>query len=391
METFSAALQSGVEGNPANMLQLLRRTLRNPPESLTQAPDLIAAILRVTNEASPPSMPLRAIQESGTRSGERVARAVAGRRVSAPSVESQVPRAAVAPNLVADLPDSISVDRQVSPNRPILSDLGSAALDEIVVEHTDPFFAESGISPTRTLLLTGEPGTGKTMAARWLASALGRELYTVDLGSLMSHELGRSSINLQAAMRTAARHGAILFIDELDAVAKSRGDSSDVGEVRRLVNVFLLELDHWPDGQLLIGATNHPELLDRAVGRRFERRLSLSLPDAATRESIVSSHFPSWSKADRGVLAECTPSFSGSDLQTLALRATRRAAGRHEAPTLGDALVSLQGLPKLSKARRDRVIRALHASGLSDRSIASVVGVTHPTVGTVLRNAEHSK
>lgn len=159
-----------------------------------------------------------------------------------------------------------------------------------------------------------------------------------------------------------------------------------MGEARRLVNVFLLELDQWPQSHLLIGATNHPELLDRAVDRRFERKLFLSSPDLLTRIAIIQADFPDWSEADTAFLGEVTAGSTGSEISSLSLRARRSAAHRGEATaSVTDAVLSLGVIPNLTKTQRHSLIRALHERGFSDRAIASVVGVTHPTVAASLR------
>lgn len=384
---FSGALRSGVEGNGAGMLQLLRKLLRNPPSSLVESPELMAVISAVANEAVPPSMPLRALREAGAGRGQ--AREVDPSPLSAPA-RQHATRQGKGDRLRLELPESLTRELLTTAEKPLLSNPANSVIEDVVNEHASDFLSQLGIPPTRTLLLTGEPGTGKTMAAKWIAATLNRELYTVDLAALMSHELGQSATNLQLAMRTAARHSAILFIDELDAVAKSRNDSADVGEARRLVNVFLLELDQWPEGHLLIGATNHPELLDRAVGRRFERRVNLSPPEMSVRLEIIMRIFPGWATQDSKLLAELTPGATGSDLSSIALGARRRAAARGSRNvTLADAVDSLTALPKVAKVQRDRIIKVLHAQGMSARAIASKIGITHPTVSAVLRNADN--
>ncbi|WP_162254913.1 AAA family ATPase [Arthrobacter sp. Soil762] len=368
------------------MLQLLRKLLRNPPASLSESPDLLAIISAVTNEAVPPSMPLRAVREAGV--GRAQAREVNTSPLVAPTKQLMREYARVDRPRI-DLPDSLTREDLEDIEKPILSAPADTVVDDVIQEHVGKLLAEMGVPPTRTLLLTGEPGTGKTMTAKWIAASLQRELYTIDLGALMSHELGQSAANLQLAMRTAARHSAVLFIDELDAVAKSRGDSSDVGEARRLVNVFLLELDQWPEGHLLIGATNHPELLDRAVGRRFERRVNLSPPDNKVRAEIIMRMFPYWETHDAVLLAELTPNATGSDLRSLALAARRRAAAKGSRDVgLADAIICLHPNPSVTKRQRDRMITVLHAQGMSARAIASIIGITHPTVAAVLKSDE---
>jgi hypothetical protein len=381
LEDFEEVLRAGVEGNSASMLQLLRRLLRNPPPSLNK-PEVLEVLSSVANQAVPPAMPLRARQETGL--GGRLPRSVSDTPLAQPGSQSRLQRPQ--PPLSQDFPSALTIDRTTSATKPLLGDAAAAALEEIVAEHSGDFYETAGVPPTRTVLLTGKPGTGKTMTARWIASALGRELFTIDLGALMSSELGRSAINLQVAMRTAARADAVLFIDELDAIAKARGEGSDVGEARRLVNVFLLELDQWPSGHLLVGATNHPELLDRAVDRRFERRLVLVAPDQATRTRMIATMFPEWRTDDVRLLADLTDGSTGSDLQSIALRARRTAAHKNDGVvSLADAIAGMDHLPKLNKIQRDRVIRVLHQRKMSDRAIASILGVTHPTVAASLR------
>jgi SpoVK/Ycf46/Vps4 family AAA+-type ATPase len=135
-----------------------------------------------------------------------------------------------------------------------------------------------GLSPTRSIIFIGPPGVGKTLAAKWLSFQLKRPLYTLDLAAVMSSFLGRTGNNIRAVLNYAQKTPSILLLDEFDAVAKRRNDDSEIGELKRLVTVLLQAVDEWPSKGLLIAATNHPELLDPAVWRRFERIVEFPNP-----------------------------------------------------------------------------------------------------------------
>ncbi|WP_151825425.1 AAA family ATPase, partial [Acinetobacter bereziniae] len=137
---------------------------------------------------------------------------------------------------------------------------------------------EEGLSPTKSLLFIGQPGVGKTVAARWLASKLERPLLTLDLSAVMSSYLGRTGGNIRIVLDYARNSSCVLLLDEFDAIAKRRDDSGEIGELKRLVTVLLQEIDSWPSDGLLIAATNHPELLDPAVWRRFDRVIEFPNP-----------------------------------------------------------------------------------------------------------------
>lgn len=139
--------------------------------------------------------------------------------------------------------------------------------------------AAMGLNPTRSAIFVGKPGVGKTLTARWIASQLGVGLYVLDLAAVMSSLLGRSGNNLRAALDFAKRRPCVLLLDEFDAIAKRRSDDADIGELKRLVTVILQEVDEWPATGLLLAATNHPELIDPAMWRRFDLVVEFKLPE----------------------------------------------------------------------------------------------------------------
>lgn len=127
-----------------------------------------------------------------------------------------------------------------------------------------------GVSPRRRLLFHGAPGCGKTLAAAVLAGEMGLPLMTVRFDALFSRFLGATAVQLRAIFEEMPRRPGVYLFDEFDSVAKARGDSQDVGEMNRVVTAFLQLVDADMSGSILVAATNHVELLDRAVFRRFD-------------------------------------------------------------------------------------------------------------------------
>jgi SpoVK/Ycf46/Vps4 family AAA+-type ATPase len=143
------------------------------------------------------------------------------------------------------------------------------------------------VAPRRKFLFYGPPGCGKTLTAAVLAGELGLPLMTVRFDGLFSRFLGATGGHLKVIFDEMPRRPAVYLFDEFDALAKSRGDVQDVGEVRRVVTSFLQLMDADRSGSLIIAATNFETLLDRAVFRRFEVMLLLPLPDADQLEQLL--------------------------------------------------------------------------------------------------------
>lgn len=141
-----------------------------------------------------------------------------------------------------------------------------------------------GVSPRRRLLFHGAPGCGKTLAAAVLAGEMGLPLMTVRFDALFSRFLGATAVQLRAVFAEMPRRPGVYLFDEFDAVAKARGDSQDVGEMNRVVTAFLQLVDADVSGSILVAATNHVELLDRAMFRRFDVIIPFDKP---TREQVV--------------------------------------------------------------------------------------------------------
>jgi SpoVK/Ycf46/Vps4 family AAA+-type ATPase len=137
---------------------------------------------------------------------------------------------------------------------------------------------EHGLAPIRKLLLVGPPGTGKTMTASALAGELGLPLFTIQLDGLITKFLGESASKLRLIFDAIRETRAVYLFDEFDAIGSKRATKNEVGEMRRILNSFLQFLEVDESESLIVAATNHPELLDRALLRRFESVITYGLP-----------------------------------------------------------------------------------------------------------------
>lgn len=141
--------------------------------------------------------------------------------------------------------------------------------------------AEHGLSPRRKLLLVGPPGTGKTLTASVLAGELGLPLLQVRLDGLLTKFMGETAAKLRQIFDATSQTRGVYFFDEFDAIGSQRGLSNDVGEIRRVLNSFLQMIEQDRSHSLILAATNHAEILDPALFRRFDDVLHYELPGAA--------------------------------------------------------------------------------------------------------------
>lgn len=170
----------------------------------------------------------------------------------------------------------------------------------------------------RSMLIYGPPGVGKTQAAKYISAKTGLPLVSVRIDGLISSYLGSTSKNIRTLFDFVSKTPCILFLDEFDAIAKMRDDSQEVGELKRVVNTLLQNMDSISNQVPIIAATNHQHLLDSAVWRRFDYRLSFELPNDKQRLDII-KHLLQWAKIESKVLEilTCmTGDFSGADIRT---------------------------------------------------------------------------
>lgn len=201
---------------------------------------------------------------------------------------------------------------------------------------------ESSIS----LLMYGPPGTGKSRLARFIAQELGLELYVARLDGLISSFLGSTAKNIRALFDFAAKTPCILFLDEFDAIAKIRGDSQELGELKRVVNSFIQNLDTLGSQSIILAATNHEELLDSAVWRRFGYRIELSHPTTDLRRQMWFNFLQPivFEEKDINLLVDLSEGFSGSDIKEVSRRLNRRRLVTKITPGLNDAFQTLKNI-----------------------------------------------
>lgn len=163
---------------------------------------------------------------------------------------------------------------------PLLTPEAERKVERVILEYASrQKLADYGYKPKTKLLLWGPPGCGKTLTAHWIAQRLALPMGTVRLSTLITSFLGETTSHLQRVFELAANKPMILLLDEVDAIAKERSDTQDVGELKRIVNGLLQALDfHQSSKSILISATNHQVLLDEALWRRFDEIIEFPLP-----------------------------------------------------------------------------------------------------------------
>lgn len=164
------------------------------------------------------------------------------------------------------------------------------SVNELIEEHHRRDLLRShGVEPRHRVLLVGPPGGGKTTLAEAVATELAVPLLTVRYEGLIGSFLGETATRMETLFAAVRLRPCLLFFDEFDAVAKERGDTHETGEIKRVVSSLLLQVDQLPSHVVVVAATNHAELLDRAVWRRMQLRLELPAPSRAGKMEWLSA------------------------------------------------------------------------------------------------------
>jgi SpoVK/Ycf46/Vps4 family AAA+-type ATPase len=236
----------------------------------------------------------------------------------------------------------------------VLSKATSGILQRVLKEHQSLRDIRShGLAPRKKLLLLGPPGTGKTLTASAIAGELNLPLFVVRLDRLITRFMGETAAKLRLVFDAIASTRAVYLFDEFDSIGSERGLGNDVGEIRRVVNSFLQMVEQDTSDSLIIAATNHASILDKALFRRFDDIIQYSLP---TREQAAA------------VLKSKLAGFKSGRMQWLNL--AKKAQGL----SYGDLSRAVEDAIKHSIIERRAVTNADLAASIAERTTAAGAG-----------------
>lgn len=210
----------------------------------------------------------------------------------------------------------------------VLPESSQVAIEELLEEHRRADILRSfGMKPSGKVIFHGPPGCGKTLAAEVIAFELDLPLAIVRLDALVSSFLGETAANLRKVFDFIAEYPMVALFDEFDAIGKERSDSGEHGELRRVVNAVLQMMDAYQGKSLILAATNHEQILDSAIWRRFDETIDFPLPNRDQIKQILSLKLRGVRRQfelDEKPLLDLFGKRSGADIERIVRRAVKR-------------------------------------------------------------------
>ena len=219
------------------------------------------------------------------------------------------------------MPEEINADVVLNENE-------KDKIDDFILSYEkSDLLAASGLEFPNTLLFYGPPGCGKTKLAQYISKETGLPLLVARLDSLISSYLGNTAKNIRYLFEYVEKNPCILFLDEFDALAKLRDDKHELGELKRVVNSLLQNIDLLNEGNILIAATNHEQLLDPAVWRRFNYHLNIKKPTFESRVKLTKLFLGDnkLKNKEYEVLGQIFNNFTGSQIEDICYKSLRES------------------------------------------------------------------
>lgn len=239
----------------------------------------------------------------------------------------------------------------------VLSDELAARLEHVLLEQRQrDTLARHGLRPARRLLLIGPPGTGKTSTARVIAGELGLPLFAIRLDTIITKFMGETAAKLRLIFDALVETRGVYLFDEVDALAGDRAAANDVGEIRRVLNSFLQFLEEDASESVIIAATNHPQLLDNALFRRFDTVMDFELPDDESLRLVIKNRLASFQIGNLSWprVVAAARGLSHAEVATAAENAAKRTVLTGRMRILSDDLVTALKERPRSNAHREQ-------------------------------------
>lgn len=281
----------------------------------------------------------------------------------------------------------------------ILSKRNAEELDSFILSYKNADKLNSlGIDVSNTLLLYGPPGCGKTKCAYLIAKKLNLPLVIARIDSIISSYLGTTAKNIRNLFEFVQKIPCVLFLDEFDAIAKARDDNNELGELKRVVNSLLQNVDSMSKDSLLLAATNHQQLLDSAVWRRFDYKLEIELPDKEAICKLIhlfTNQRGDFTEKDIEQLSTLFYGLSGAEIEEIIIKSIRNSVihncsfGKHN--IYEEYFISRNILPQnCIDDRRLLQIKAIHLRKCNEKvfslqAIADILGSSKTTIQKIVK------